>query len=157
METMKQSGVRSRLGTYGSLVVIRWLCISSSDETRHFSQIWPWRSMSIASRTIEILTKIFYAYGLNLVILAWTGDELLDKLGDQELRAAQMDWKIWKWCGVCVCGGGGGGGGGVTVDIYFKYNILQIRVTILRPLIRYCIKNLIWKKFRGAQARCAPL
>ena len=27
-------------------------------------------------KTIGILTKVFYAYGLNLVILAWTGDEL---------------------------------------------------------------------------------
>ena len=28
-------------------------------------------------RTIGILTKVFYTYGPNLVILAWTGDELL--------------------------------------------------------------------------------
>ena len=27
-------------------------------------------------KTIEILTKVFYTYGPNLVILAWTGDEL---------------------------------------------------------------------------------
>ena len=27
-------------------------------------------------KTIGILTKVFYTYGLNLVILAWTGDEL---------------------------------------------------------------------------------
>ena len=27
-------------------------------------------------KTIVILTKVFYAYGPNLVILAWTGDEL---------------------------------------------------------------------------------
>ena len=27
-------------------------------------------------KTIRILTKVFYTYGQNLVILAWTGDEL---------------------------------------------------------------------------------
>ena len=27
-------------------------------------------------KTIGILTKVFYTYGSNLVILAWTGDEL---------------------------------------------------------------------------------
>ena len=27
-------------------------------------------------KTIGILTKVFYTFGLNLVILAWTGDEL---------------------------------------------------------------------------------
>ena len=27
-------------------------------------------------KTIGILTKVFYTYGQNLVILAWTGDEL---------------------------------------------------------------------------------
>ena len=26
---------------------------------------------------MEILTKVFYTYGPNLVILAWTGDEIL--------------------------------------------------------------------------------
>ena len=36
METMKQSGQWSSLGTYGSLVVIWWLCISSSGEARKF-------------------------------------------------------------------------------------------------------------------------
>ena len=51
METMKQSGLWSNLGTHGSLVVIWWLCISSSGVTRKFdiwSQIWPWSSSSIA-------------------------------------------------------------------------------------------------------------
>ena len=27
-------------------------------------------------KTVEILTKVFYTYGPNLVILVWTGDEL---------------------------------------------------------------------------------
>ena len=52
METMKQSGLWSSLGTKGSLlVVLWWLCISSSGEARKFdflSQIWPWMSTSIA-------------------------------------------------------------------------------------------------------------
>ena len=53
METMKQSGLQSSLGTHGSLVVIWWLYISSSGETRKFdilSEIWPWRSRSIVTQ-----------------------------------------------------------------------------------------------------------
>ena len=53
METMKQLGLWSSLGTHGYLVVIWWLCISSSGETRKFdflSQIWLWRSRSIATQ-----------------------------------------------------------------------------------------------------------
>ena len=36
------------------------------------------------AKTIGMLTKVFYTYGPNLVILAWTGDELSrgHKLGD---------------------------------------------------------------------------
>ena len=131
---MKQSGLWSSLGIHGSLVVIWWLCISSSGEARKFdflSQIWPSRSRSIATqnnralnqcilhlwskfgdptsngwwvmvrtsskwgkfdfdlkfdlegqgwltpKTIGTLTKVFCIFGPNLVILAWTGDELL--------------------------------------------------------------------------------
>ena len=79
METMKQSGLWSSLGTHGSLVVIWRLCISSSGEARKFdflSQIWPWWSRSIAIKTIGILTNVFCTSGPNLVILAWMGDEL---------------------------------------------------------------------------------
>ena len=50
METMKQSGLWSSLGTHDSVVVIWWLCISSSGETRKFdcwNQIWPWRSSRV--------------------------------------------------------------------------------------------------------------
>ena len=36
METMKQSGLWSSLGTHGSVVVIWWLCIYSSGDTRKF-------------------------------------------------------------------------------------------------------------------------
>ena len=80
METMKQSGLWSSLGTHGSLVVIWWLCISSRGEARKFdfgSQIWPWRSRSIAPpKTIGILTNVFCTSGRSLVILAWMVDEL---------------------------------------------------------------------------------
>ena len=80
METMKQSGLWSSLGTHRSLVVIWWLCISNSGEARKFdflSQIWPWRSRSIAPpKTIGILTNVFCISGPNLVILAWMGEKL---------------------------------------------------------------------------------
>ena len=52
METMKHSGQWSSLGTHGSQVVIWWLCISSSGDTRKFdflSQILPRWSQSIAT------------------------------------------------------------------------------------------------------------
>ena len=51
METMKQSGPWSSLGTHGPLVVMWWLCISSSGKAWKYdflSQIWPWRPRSIA-------------------------------------------------------------------------------------------------------------
>ena len=68
METMKQSGLWSSLGTHGSLVVIWWLCISGSGETRNKGQSPP--------KTVGILTNVFCTPGPNLVILAWMGDEL---------------------------------------------------------------------------------
>ena len=57
---MKQSGLWSSLATNGSLVVIWWLCISSSGETRKFdilSQISPWRSRSIATQNNSDLNQ----------------------------------------------------------------------------------------------------
>ena len=60
METMKQSGLWSSLGTHGSVVVIWWLCISSSGETREFdflNQIWSWRSRSIANQNNRDLNQ----------------------------------------------------------------------------------------------------
>ena len=51
MGTMKQSGLWSSLGTHGPLVVMWWLCISSSGKAWKYdflSQIWPWRPPSIA-------------------------------------------------------------------------------------------------------------
>ena len=79
METMKQSCLWSSLGTHGPLVVTWWLYISSSGETRKFdflSQIWPWRPRPIAPPNNSTLTKVFCTFGRNLVVLAWTGDEL---------------------------------------------------------------------------------
>ena len=79
METTEQAGLWSSLGTHGALVVIWLLYISINGETRKFyflSQIWPWRSRSIAPKTIEVLTKVFSTFGPNSVVLAWTGDEL---------------------------------------------------------------------------------
>ena len=76
---MKQSGLWGSLGTHGSLVVIWWLCISSSGEARKFdflSQIWPWRSRSIATQNNMDLNQWFCTSGPNLVILTWMGDEL---------------------------------------------------------------------------------
>ena len=40
-------------------------------------------------KTIGILTKVFYTYGPNLVILAWTGDELL--------RGQASDYRTHGW------------------------------------------------------------
>ena len=60
------------------LMALWWLYVSSSGETRnHFlSQIWPWKSRSIAPPNNMTLSKVFYISGPNLVVLAWTDDEL---------------------------------------------------------------------------------
>ena len=93
METMKQSGLWSSLGTHGSLVVIWWLCISSSGEARKFdlsSQIWPWRSRSIVTQNNR---------DLNQCIL-----HLWSKFGDPSLNGwwvmvrTSSKWsKFWLW------------------------------------------------------------
>ena len=86
METMKQSGLWSSLGTHGSLVVIWWLCISSSGETRKFhflSQICPWRSRSIASQN---------NMDLNQGLL-----HLWSKFGDPSLNGFQVIAQTSKW------------------------------------------------------------
>ena len=63
---MKQSGLWSSLVTRGSLVVVWWLCIASSGETWKFdflSQIWPWRSRSIAPQNNRGLNQnIFHLW-----------------------------------------------------------------------------------------------
>ena len=57
-----------------------WVIARTSSKWGKFwlrSWIWPWRSRSITPpKTIGILTKVFYTHDPNLVILAWTGDEL---------------------------------------------------------------------------------
>ena len=79
METMKQSGLWSSLGTHGFLVVTWWLCISGSGETSNFdfsSKFNLGGQGQSPSKTVGILTNVFCAPGPNLVILAWMGDEL---------------------------------------------------------------------------------
>ena len=87
METMKQSGLWSSLGTHDSLVVIWWLCISSSGATRKFDilyQIWPCRSRSIVPQNIKYLNQ-------NMLHL-WS------KFGDPSLNGWWiMMRKISKW------------------------------------------------------------
>ena len=79
-ETLQDLTERRLFGYWdGALVVIWWLCISSSGEARKFdflSQIWPWMSRSNAPKTIGILTNAFCTSDPKLVILAWMGDEL---------------------------------------------------------------------------------
>ena len=56
-----------------------WVIARTSTKWGKFwlwSWIWPWRSRSITPKTIGILTKVFYTYVPNMVIIAWTGDEL---------------------------------------------------------------------------------
>ena len=64
METMKQSGLWSSLGTHGGYMVAMYF--SSSGETRKFdflNQIWPWRSRSIATQNNRDLNQaIFYLW-----------------------------------------------------------------------------------------------
>ena len=76
METMKQPGLWRSLGIHGSLVVVWWLCISSSGETRNFFK----SNLTLAEgqgqlppKTIGILTKLFCTSGPNFVItyLEW--------------------------------------------------------------------------------------
>ena len=73
METMKQSGLWSSLGTHGSVVVMWWLCISCCGETGTFN-ILSWQSRSIAPQNNKDLNQGILQLGPNLVILAWTGD-----------------------------------------------------------------------------------
>ena len=52
-----------------------WVTVQTSSKWETFwlwSKIWPWRPRSNTPKTIGILTKVFYTYGPNLVILAWT-------------------------------------------------------------------------------------
>ena len=77
METMKQSHLWSSPGTHGSLVVIWWLYISSSGETRKFDFLSEIEGQGqLLPKTIGNLTKVFCTSGPNLVVLASKGDEL---------------------------------------------------------------------------------
>ena len=74
IETMKESGLWSSLGTHGSLVVIWWLYISSSCETRKFDILVKFDlagQCQLPPRTTAILTKVFCASGPNFRILAF--------------------------------------------------------------------------------------
>ena len=86
METMKQSGLWSSLGTHGSVVVIWCLCIYSSGETRKFdflNQIWPWKSGSIATQNNKDLNQ-----GL---LHLWF------RFGDPSLNGSRIIARTSKW------------------------------------------------------------
>ena len=76
METMKQSGLRSNLGTHNSVVVIWWwdqkIGVNSDFKVKSDLE----GQGQLSPKTIGILTKVFCIFGLNLAILAWTGPEL---------------------------------------------------------------------------------
>ena len=68
----------SSLDTHGSLVVIWWLCISSSGETRKFdflSQIWPWGSRSITPQNNrdrnQVVVHLWYKFGNPSLNRSW--------------------------------------------------------------------------------------
>ena len=81
METVKQSGLWSSLGRSWPLCIFSsGLCIHSGGETGHngilpFEDELEGHGQSLP-KIIGILTKMFCTSGPNLVILAWTGDEL---------------------------------------------------------------------------------
>ena len=62
--------------------VMTWITSKSWEEFLLLISIWPWRSRSIAPKTIRILAWVFYTSYPNLVILAWMGDELGDTRTD---------------------------------------------------------------------------
>ena len=84
MGTMKQSGQWRSLGTHGPLVITWWLCISGSGETGN-----------IDTFQVEFDLEGQGQSPPNLVIPAWTGDEL--------------------WCGQAQ--------NGVNLDFYVKFDL----------------------------------
>ena len=70
---MKQSRYSWLSGGYMVVMYFQWGKTWKFDFLNH---IWPWRSRSIAPKTIRILTKVFCTSGPNLVILAWMDGEL---------------------------------------------------------------------------------
>ena len=55
--------------------VITWTS-SKLGKFWHWGEIWHWSQDQSPNKTIGVLTKVFYTYGPNLVILAWMGDKL---------------------------------------------------------------------------------
>ena len=93
METMKQLGLWSSLGTHGSLVVIWWLCISSSGEVRKFdfwSQIWPWRSRSIAPQNNKDINQCILHLWSKFGDPSWNGWWVM-------VRTSSKWGKFWLW------------------------------------------------------------
>ena len=70
--------------------------------------MWPWNSRSITPQMIGILTKVFFKYVSNLVILAWTADELWCKqMIDTHTLTDTQTWAMTKpegqnWPGVNI-------------------------------------------------------
>ena len=83
----------SSLGTRGSLVVISWLYISSSGETRKFdflSQILPWRSRSIAPQNNRDLNQG--------ILHLWSKFFGLSLNGWRIIARTSSKWgKFWLW------------------------------------------------------------
>ena len=59
-----------------------WLIARTNSQTKNgvnfvFEVKFDLKVWSITPKTLGILTKVFYTYGSNLVILAWTGDRII--------------------------------------------------------------------------------
>ena len=83
--TLKTTGILTKVfSTSGpNLVALAWtgddVITQTSSKCGKFwlwSSIWPWRSRSITPKNNRDLNQGLYTNGSNLVILAWTGDEL---------------------------------------------------------------------------------
>ena len=113
METMKQSGPWSSLGTHGSLVVMWWLCISSSSETRnvYFLKLnltlqikvnclpGQSRSLYMCVRLLHIGSK-FGDPSLNTPwVMVWTSSGLTHRWTDWQTNAGNNNtWRPnWLW------------------------------------------------------------
>ena len=89
----------SSLCTHGSPVIIWWLCISSSGETRKcdlLSQIWPWRARSVATQNNRYLNQA--------ILHLWTKFADFSLNGWWVMVRTSSKWgkfwllsKIWPW------------------------------------------------------------
>ena len=68
--------VRSHLGCGTDSVSIRFFAGLKDDANKQDFEIKLNLSIQSTHKTVGILTKLFCTSGLNLVVLAWTGDEL---------------------------------------------------------------------------------